>query len=158
MELLGLFLTTIGALYAVNGANILGVFPINGRSHWVIYESVMKALAARGHNVTVITAFPQKTPVANYTDIDVSGSFPSIVNTFDFDLVGKYLNSVFVTQFITDFQLNLCREGQKLPQVRALLESDIKFDAVSVLFLLYIFLFSIISYKYIYILYRESER
>lgn len=131
MKLIGLLLVAVGALSTANGANILGVFPINGRSHWVVYEALMKALAARGHNVTVITSFPQKTPMANYTDIDVSASFPSAVNTISVDIVLQYLTSVFANQkFISDHQMNICRVSQKLPQVQALLKSDIKFDAV----------------------------
>jgi len=133
MKFVGLLLVAIGALSSANCANILGVFPINGRSHWVVYESVMKALAARGHNVTVITSFPQKTPVPNMTEIDVSAAFPSAVNAIGIDMVLKYLANLFTNQwFIADHQLKLCREGQKLPQVQALLKSDIKFDAVSV--------------------------
>lgn len=131
MKFVGLLLVTFGALSSANCANILGVFPINGRSHWVVYESVMKALAARGHNVTVITSFPQKTPVPNMTEIDVSAAFPSAVNAIGIDMVLKYLANLFTNQwFIADHQLKLCREGQKLPQVQALLKSDIKFDAV----------------------------
>lgn len=132
MKFVGLVYVVIGAFSVVNAANILGVFPINGRSHWVVYESLMKALVARGHNVTVITSFPQKKPVANYTDIDISESFPSAVNTISIDKIFQYLSSVSACQrFVTDLQLKLCRESQKLPQVKALLKSDIKFDAVS---------------------------
>lgn len=132
MKLVGFLLAAISALSITNGANILGVFPINGRSHWAVYESLMKALAARGHNVTVITSFPQKTPVANWTDIDVSKSFPAAMNTLSVDFVLSHLTNVNKNQwFIADHQLKLCRIGQKLPQVQALLKSDIKFDAVS---------------------------
>lgn len=133
MKFVRLLLVVIGALSSVNGANILGVFPINGRSHWVVYESVMKALAARGHNVTVITSFPQKVRVPNLTEIDVSATFPSVVNVISIDIVFKYLASVFTNQwFIADHQLKLCRLSHQLPQVQALLKSDIKFDAVSI--------------------------
>lgn len=134
MNFAGLLLVAFaGALSAADGANILGVFPINGRSHWVVYESLLKALAARGHNVTVITSFPQKTPVANFTDIDVSKQFPSAVNAIGIDIVLAYFTNVFTNQwFISDHSLKLCRESQKLPQVQALLKSDIKFDAVNI--------------------------
>lgn len=136
MKFVGLLLVAASTLCATDGANILGVFPINGRSHWVVYESLMKALAARGHNVTVITSFPQKSPVANYTEIDVSASFPNAVSKLDFDLVMKHLTSVFTNQkFIADLQLNLCRVSQKLPQVQALLKNDNKFDVVSMIYL-----------------------
>lgn len=134
MNFAGLLLVAfVSALSAADGANILGVFPVNGRSHWVVYESLMKALVARGHNVTVITSFPQKTPVANYTDIDVSKTFPTVVNSVNFNIMIEHLSSLFVNQrFISEFSMKLCRESQRLPQVKALLKSDIKFDAVNI--------------------------
>lgn len=134
MKLVGMLLmVVVGTLLSSsNAANILGVFPIPGRSHWVVYESLMKALVARGHNVTVITAFPQKSPLVNYTEIDVSKSFPSVVNAFSVDQVREQLNGVIaVRRFAADISLNLCRVSHKLPQVRALLNSGIEFDAVS---------------------------
>jgi len=131
MKIFGLLLVAVGAMSVADGANILGVFPINGRSHWAVYESVLKALVARGHNVTVITAFPEKTPLSNYTVIDVSKTFPSAVNQIGIDIVLNYLSSVFISQwYISDLQMKLCRESQKLPEVQALLKSGIKFDAV----------------------------
>ncbi|XP_050442608.1 UDP-glucosyltransferase 2-like [Adelges cooleyi] len=132
MKLIGaLVLVAACTLGRTDGANILGVFPINGRSHWVVYESLMKALAARGHNVTVITSFPQKSPIANYTDIDVSKAFPSAVNKISIDLVLNVLSSIFANQwFISSHSLNICQTCIKLPTVQALLKSDIKFDAV----------------------------
>ncbi|XP_050522868.1 uncharacterized protein LOC126895255 [Daktulosphaira vitifoliae] len=116
----------------INGANILGVFPLNGYSHWTVSESIMKALAARGHNVTVISPFPQKSSVFNYTDIDISDAFFSMVNKMNTDMVltGKLSNLHSLQQYISNHQLNLCRKGIKLPQVQALLNSGIKFDAV----------------------------
>ncbi|XP_050521168.1 UDP-glucosyltransferase 2-like [Daktulosphaira vitifoliae] len=126
-----LFLIFVNVLSSTHGANILGVFPINGRSHWVVYESLMKALAARGHNVTVITSFPQKSPIANYTDIDVSTAFPSVTNKIGIDLVLNVLSNTHISQmFISSVQLKFCRETIKLPQVQGMLKSDIKFDVV----------------------------
>lgn len=131
MKFVWTYLAVAGALSATNGANILGVFPITGRSHWVVYESVMKALAARGHNVTVITSYAQTEPVANYTEIDVL-AWQKRPKGISVDLALRYLSSVFDNQrFIAGFQLKLCRGGHDPPQVRALLDSGIEFEAVS---------------------------
>lgn len=54
----------------VNGYKILGVFPTPEKSHWIIGHSVMKTLAKAGHSVTVISAFPLKTPMENYRDVN----------------------------------------------------------------------------------------
>jgi glucuronosyltransferase len=50
-------------LYAVcctKGARILGIFPTPSISHQLPFQAIMKALAARGHNVTVISPDPLK--------------------------------------------------------------------------------------------------
>jgi glucuronosyltransferase len=65
----GLFLVVF-VLYGVHAARILGIFPIPGRSHFTFCGTIMKELASRGHQVTVLSPFPQKSPIPNYTDID----------------------------------------------------------------------------------------
>jgi glucuronosyltransferase len=50
-------------LYAVcstQAANILGIFPAPFISHQLTFQAVMKALAARGHQITVISPNPLK--------------------------------------------------------------------------------------------------
>lgn len=63
-----------------NGYRILGVFPVPGKSHWVMMEQLMKALAERGHQVDVVTHFLQNKPVPNYREISIEGRSPSAVN------------------------------------------------------------------------------
>ncbi|XP_076167851.1 UDP-glucosyltransferase 2 isoform X2 [Ptiloglossa arizonensis] len=54
-----------------HGYRILGVFPFNGKSHFMMFEHMMKGLARRGHQVDVISTFPLKKPYPNYTDFIV---------------------------------------------------------------------------------------
>lgn len=54
-----------------HGYRILGVFPFNGKSHFMMFEHMMKGLARRGHQVDVISTFPLKKPYSNYTDFIV---------------------------------------------------------------------------------------
>ncbi|XP_017134248.1 UDP-glycosyltransferase UGT5 [Drosophila elegans] len=42
------------------GANILGVFTSHSPSHLIIHMSIMKTLAEKGHNVTVVSSMPPK--------------------------------------------------------------------------------------------------
>ncbi|XP_063237626.1 UDP-glycosyltransferase UGT5-like [Bacillus rossius redtenbacheri] len=53
-------------------ARVLGLFPTLSRSQATSFTSLMKGLAARGHQVTVVSAFPQPAPLANYTDLDMN--------------------------------------------------------------------------------------
>lgn len=52
---------------------ILGLFPHPGASHFQFFEPVLKGLAAAGHEVTVVSHFPNANPPANYTDIPLEG-------------------------------------------------------------------------------------
>jgi hypothetical protein len=54
-----------------HGARILGVFPFPARSHLIVHKALMFELARRGHQITVVSAFPENKPISNYTDITV---------------------------------------------------------------------------------------
>ncbi|KAM7361144.1 UDP-glucosyltransferase 2-like isoform 2-T2 [Cochliomyia hominivorax] len=52
-------------------AKILAIFPFPGPSQYILVQPYLKTLATRGHEVTVINAFPQKTPIKIFRDIYV---------------------------------------------------------------------------------------
>jgi len=52
----------------------------------------MKELANRGHQVTVFSPFPEKSPIPNYTDIDTRLTRDDFVNTTD---TADYLNKLY---------------------------------------------------------------
>uniref|UniRef100_A0A1B6DGT0 UDP-glucuronosyltransferase n=1 Tax=Clastoptera arizonana TaxID=38151 RepID=A0A1B6DGT0_9HEMI len=52
---------------------ILAIFPFAGKSHFFTFEPLISELARRGHDVTVVSNFPRKTPSPNYTDVPLSG-------------------------------------------------------------------------------------
>lgn len=68
------FLLLLSVLY-VQSARILGIFPAPGKSMNILYNKLMKGLADSGHDVTVISAHPNKLPTLNgsYTDIVLTG-------------------------------------------------------------------------------------
>lgn len=80
MLLLSILLAILTCDQVIDGYRILGIFPLNGKSHWIMQEELMKALAKRGHQVDVVTHFPLKKPIPNYTDISLAGSMPTVVN------------------------------------------------------------------------------
>jgi glucuronosyltransferase len=61
-----------------DSARILAVFPVPSPSHMHVLNALTKALAARGHQLVVASPFPQKKPIANYTDIDMMPSLAEI--------------------------------------------------------------------------------
>lgn len=66
---LGVFLI-IGQLELSKSSNILAFFPSPGRSHFKPFEPFFKALAYRGHNVTVVNAFPSHESIPGYHEIE----------------------------------------------------------------------------------------
>ncbi|RZF37836.1 hypothetical protein LSTR_LSTR011828 [Laodelphax striatellus] len=55
----------------VDNARIFALFPTPSYSHQQPMLALSKALAARGHNLTVITTNPNKYPIENHQEIDV---------------------------------------------------------------------------------------
>lgn len=51
------------------GFRVLGIFPLHMKSHFVVFEALMKGLARENHRVDVISPFPQKKPYPNYNDL-----------------------------------------------------------------------------------------
>lgn len=61
-------------LLSVNSSlssNILAFLPTKARSHYGAFEPLLKELAIRGHNMTVLSPFPLKNPPPTYHHIQV---------------------------------------------------------------------------------------
>lgn len=70
---------------AAMSLKILGIFPYPGKSHYVVFEALFKGLADKGHDVTVLSHFPQQKPYRNYKDISLKGSQEALINVVDLD-------------------------------------------------------------------------
>jgi glucuronosyltransferase len=64
-----------------HGARILGVFPFPGRSHLIVHKALMLELARRGHEITMVSSFPESKPIPNYTDIEVKATFETLIGS-----------------------------------------------------------------------------
>lgn len=49
--------------------NILAIFPLQSKSHFVMFERLLLELAKKGHEVDVVSHFPQKKPIPKYSTI-----------------------------------------------------------------------------------------
>lgn len=54
-----------------HGYNILAFFHMPCRSHHILGSTLLKELARRGHNVTMVSSFPFEEKIPNYTDIEL---------------------------------------------------------------------------------------
>jgi glucuronosyltransferase len=55
-----LMLMLLCTAFQADSARILGIFPTPSFSHQIVFQTIMKALVARGHQVTVISTDPLK--------------------------------------------------------------------------------------------------
>lgn len=110
---------------SVNGSKILGVFPHHGWSHFMMFEPLMLELAGRGHQVTVISRFPQKTTVANYTDIDVRReTLTDLTGNLTFGWLNRIPTSLYADLLVL---YTFFRETETIleqPEVRQILGDD----------------------------------
>jgi glucuronosyltransferase len=108
---------------------ILAVSSHFGKSHFDVFEPYFKELAARGHQIRVISHFPRKRPIPNYKDIDLRGTH-SVNNTVD---VLSFPDMMKMDQISTALLLSVwvaeaCEKTLQLPHVQHILNSDEKFD------------------------------
>ncbi|KAJ1532204.1 hypothetical protein ONE63_000824 [Megalurothrips usitatus] len=128
-----LVLLAVGAAVApaADAYRVLGMFPFNGRSHNIMFKATMEALADRGHQVVQFSPFPQKKPRANYTDVDLSGQFPSLVNTLTFEQMTSF-ERFHIVELISSFSgPELCRAVFASQDFRDVMDGKYgKFDVV----------------------------
>lgn len=82
--LIGLIIAIAINCETSEGARILGIFPLQGISHFLMCDRLMKILAERGHQVDVISHFPLKVPFPNYNDFSLEGSLYPITNNVNY--------------------------------------------------------------------------
>lgn len=70
-------------LINISGLKILGILPFGVKSHWAVGHSIIKALVDAGHEATVVSPFPLKTPIENYKEINIT----DILKAFDTGMI-----------------------------------------------------------------------
>nr|QIK00366.1 UDP-glycosyltransferase [Xylotrechus quadripes] len=111
-------------------ANILGIFPTPAASHFTLGFRLMKELADRGHNVTVVNPFPQKEPISNYTDVSVE-TMANVLAGFKKDFYDResmsFRRSV---KFLHNMAYELTHALLAHENFQSLLKSETKFDVI----------------------------
>ncbi|XP_055597965.1 UDP-glucosyltransferase 2-like [Uranotaenia lowii] len=104
-SIVGLVWTIVALLGLSSGSRILGLFPHPGLSHFKVFQPIMRGLAEAGHEVTVISYFPnaQKSvpPLPNYRDYAFEG--PDVL-TDSFSIEEQNTRD-FVSNFIEFYEL-----------------------------------------------------
>ncbi|XP_008197588.1 UDP-glycosyltransferase UGT5-like [Tribolium castaneum] len=124
-----LFLFTI-LIWNIESAKILVIFPMPAHSHFSLGFRLAKELADRGHQMTVINPYPQKTPIKNYKDVSVEENVEFIEELkkqlFKFNTLGPYDN----LHAIYGMGIDLTENTFQNKRVQDLLKSGETFDLV----------------------------
>ncbi|XP_049767195.1 UDP-glycosyltransferase UGT5-like [Schistocerca cancellata] len=117
-------------LGGLDGAHFLAFFPLHGRSHWILAQSYLRELVARGHKVTFVTPFKSEGHTENWREIiipDTRNTFGTgSVNMFQLSVVNPFMGLFFLSNYgIRSCNLILGEE-----EIQKLYKSNEKFDAV----------------------------
>ena len=119
---------TIGSLLlsivpASESLRILGIFPLNGKSHFVMNERLMRGLAERGHQVDVYGHFPLNKPPPNYTDYSIASSKLRVaVNNVSYETMTGFSSQVSIKAMLDHIGFPIC-ELLELPIMQDLIKN-----------------------------------
>ncbi|CAG9863750.1 unnamed protein product [Phyllotreta striolata] len=131
MNLYVLFVSALFAFNSIDCLNILAVMPHMGKSHQLVFEPLFKKLVENGHSLTLITRYPQKKPVPNWTDINISNVEYNSTEIVTFDsLTGTRLDRYLCSKLLASFAYITCEEGLSHPNYLNFLKTDQHFDLV----------------------------
>lgn len=124
------------------GYNILAIFPFSGKSHFHMFRAISRALVTRGHDVTVVSHFPEtlsstkqqqrsdNATSGSYIDYSLAGSVPVFENFTTDDLIGNgYLEEFLI---ILQDGVDNCEGVISSGRLDALVRNRTKFDLVLV--------------------------
>ncbi|XP_063902949.1 UDP-glycosyltransferase UGT5-like [Zophobas morio] len=130
MRYLVITLTLIGTISVSESANILGIFPLPGKSHYVMFERVLKRLAEVGHHVDVATHFISKEVPPRYNQLSLIGSLPIFVSNLSINVFDGFSHYDMVWFMTTICGVNVCAETLKTPVLQDLKKTTKKYDLV----------------------------
>lgn len=113
---------------SVNCVRILSIFPHQAKSHYNVYEPLLKRLAEKGHQVVSLTHFPQKAPLSNFTDVDISSGLPSLIDTISVSHFPKRYTFMKMKSLLRLRGVAICDPVLRDPGLQKILRSKEKFD------------------------------
>lgn len=117
-----------------DSAKILCLFPTGSKSHVLGTQALLKHLAQRGHEVTMVSAYPLSKPVKNYRDVyvPIEDTFGPIMANL---MKGDSRNMFKIMPAITHASLENANYTLNSPQFQQLIKQE-KFDVAIVGFFL----------------------
>jgi len=131
------FYCGVATLYfkPVEGDRILAIGAIAGKSHWNFMEGILRALTDHGHQITVLTPFPNGDR-ENYTEVDLSKEIRILIR-LNIDLVHKELTTYFdLINFVNGYSRDACKILSENNFIKSILtKSKSNFDVIIIEFM-----------------------
>ncbi|CAB3362220.1 Hypothetical predicted protein [Cloeon dipterum] len=115
-----------------HGARILAIFPFISKSHIIVLNGLTVELSKRGHEMVVVSGFPQSKKLPNYTDIDLMPALKEVIengpskNLFEISDMPFYM----VHMMMWGFGYHVTEVVANTPQFQSVLEDKKGFDLV----------------------------
>lgn len=124
------FLLQLTFVSLVITSNILVLFPFPYKSHFASFKPLFQGLAHKGHQVTVISYFPQNGQIENYIDIPLNtNSTQSINELVDINILKD--NKRFFTERLGEKLSRIyCELVLSNKNVKNFLSSNPKYDVI----------------------------
>lgn len=132
MKTICVLVALLACFSQTEGLKVLGIFPFGSSSHFAIGNSIVKALHKVGHEITVISPYPQKKPLANFRDIGTTDILEKHkkdqeeqkLNMFD---IGN-MPTISMIPFLYFMGADLVKSYLDHPGIQEFLKSGEKFD------------------------------
>lgn len=114
------------SLPVLDSARILGIFPIRSKSHHSVSQPLVKGLAARGHEVTIISYFKSETLQPNYTEIVLGDTPMSFIDSIPIEAVSNLNSLMSSIAMDKEVEKAACESILQLNYIKHLLRSKEK--------------------------------
>ncbi|CAG9788158.1 unnamed protein product [Diatraea saccharalis] len=120
------------ALICYSGSlKILGIFPYHGKSHFIVARVFLLELARRGHDITVISYYPEKDAPQNYHDIELERKTVATEDNLPIENL-SYWSVIQTSLYLTTMGKENCEVLLADKRVQNLIKQKPKFDVVLV--------------------------
>ncbi|XP_025829209.1 UDP-glucuronosyltransferase 2B1-like [Agrilus planipennis] len=108
---------------------ILGLFEHAGKSHHWVFDPLLRKLAEKGHDVTVISFFPQKTKIPRFTDISLENLTYIGFEVWNLTRVQRTMMQTAV-HLLELSAKRTCAAVLPSPQIKEFLKGNLTYDVI----------------------------